>query len=219
MNPISRSVLRRLSVHCETFQSDYPLPNFNVIPNFLASELVRGVLPACQTARYRTFCGYSHPNSTVVKSHFCDPNEEDTYITVHERPIHIIKALNRLHALFKKQETVDALSALTGLTLTNVGLHVLTSWQPGSFLELHTDYDSRGAARLILSLSLTRRWRSEYGGTAVYAWKGLNRSVRITPHCNTAVLFVPFSGSNHWVEQVSPHAPHRQRFTWTIFFR
>jgi 2-oxoglutarate-Fe(II)-dependent oxygenase superfamily protein len=85
-----------------------------------------------------------------------------------------------------------------------------------SFVEAHTDHVPK--QKLVLSLSLTEQWEESYGGTAVFAWTGLERAVRIPPRLNTAVLFVPFSGSFHWVEQISKNAPAKRRFTWTLFF-
>ena len=218
-SPISPYVLRHRSLHRENFHSDDPLPRFTVIPNFLRKHVARHVVAACQNARYATYCGYSRPKSQEVISEFCEPNERDVYVTVHARPIRPIAALTALSAAFRKRETLHALSELIGIQLSKVGGDVLTCWPPGSFLESHNDFSPDGDAKLILSLSLAAGWRASYGGTTVYAWSGLNRAVRIQPDSNKAVLFVPFAGSAHWVEQLSQSAPSRRRFTWTIFFR
>jgi Rps23 Pro-64 3,4-dihydroxylase Tpa1-like proline 4-hydroxylase len=217
--PINRSVLEHRQQLQQAFQADDPLPQFIVIPNFLRASLLRDVLINCRSARYSTFCAFSAAEDVnEIRNEFSEPNGDAFYLSVHERAVQPISALIRLRELLKAEETVAALSDLTGTTLTAVTDDLLTCWGPGSFLEQHTDYVAGSKVRLVLSLSLTTRWHPSYGGTTVFAWRALDRIVRLQPRLNTAVLFVPFPGSVHSVEQVSNNAPPRRRFTWTAFF-
>ena len=217
---IAPGVLRNHAAIRRAFESDYPLARFAVIPRFLRSEWLNEISRQCQQARYSTYCDYSTPlEPDVVRGGFCQPNERDLYVSIHQRPLERLPALVQLRELFQKRETLQFLSALTGLRLTTVmEPDVLISWQPGAFLEPHTDYGRENPGKIVLSLSLTRRWHSSYGGATVFAWKGAGRAVRLQPRLNTAVLFAPWSGSLHWVEQIAPRAPERHRFTWTVFF-
>ena len=217
---IAPGVLRNHGAVRRAFENDYPLPRFVIIRNFLSKDLLNTITRQCQQAQYSTYCNYSTPAAPdVVRSDFCEPNERNVYVSIHERPLEPLPALVHLSELFKKREALQFLSSLTGVRLTTVlEPDVLISWQPGAFLEPHTDHGPDKPGKLVLSLSLTTRWHSSYGGATVFAWSGLSRAVRLQPRLNTAVLFAPWSGSLHWVEQISSHAPPRHRFTWTVFF-
>src|SRR5262249_24824096 len=124
-----------------------------------------------------------------------------------------------LRESFETPEAIEALNALTGAEITQMYQpDVLTCWDPGCFLELHNDEAPHTRFRLVLSVSLTENWDPAFGGATRYAWKDLDRCVRLQPRLNTAVLFTPFEGSNHWVDQISNDAPPQTRFTWTAFF-
>ncbi len=217
--PIAPSVMRSRSAIRDSFHSDYPLPRFAVIPNFLRQTLIKPLVRACQQAEYATFCAYRGSKDGEMRNEFCEPNEGFLYLSIHQRPTRPVEELVRLRHLFAEPQTIAEISEIAGIKLDRlIEPDALTCWGPESFLEGHTDHSPGSTAKLVVSLSLTTAWRATFGGTTVFAWRGLNRAVRVRPRLNTAVLFTPFSGSWHWVEQISENAPPRRRFTWTVFF-
>lgn len=217
--PLNPSLLKRRDEIRRGFQSDNPLPQFQVVPDFLRGSILDRVLAGCRNAQYSTFCAYCEPTDRKkVLSEFCEPREGPLYVTVHQRPTYPIRELEWLSELFNTSEALAAVADLTGISAKRCDDGVLTCWGPETFVEAHTDYVPQRRQKLVLSLSLTEQWDHSYGGTTVFAWTGLGRAVRMPPRLNTAVLFVPFSGSFHWVEQISKNAPAKRRFTWTLFF-
>jgi hypothetical protein len=218
--PIARNIQRdHARLRC-AFQSAEPFPRFAVIPGFLRRTVAENLRLGCEQGHYSTFCAYTLPGvDNDLRNAFCEPNENDVYVTIHKRLIEPVPAIDRFARLFEKRETIDALSLITGLRLTRaVEPGVVTYWPPSSFLEAHTDYAEESDAKLVLSISLTANWNPSYGGATAYAFSGANRSVRLQPSLNSAVLFTPFCGSWHWVEQIAESAPPLRRFTWTAFF-
>jgi hypothetical protein len=220
MNPIDAVHLQRSAAIRSDFIAAHPLPRFAVIPDFVRRDLIDDALAGCKRAHYETFCSYSMTEAgTDARSEFREPDEDAYFLMVHKRSRASIPEIARLRQLFKTPETIAALNGLTDAGITRmVEPDVLTYWNPGSFLERHTDDVSDVQFRLVLSVSLTENWQAHYGGATLYAWQDVDRSVRLQPRLNTAVLFVPFAGSYHWVEQVSNDAPPLTRFTWTAFF-
>jgi Rps23 Pro-64 3,4-dihydroxylase Tpa1-like proline 4-hydroxylase len=219
-SPISPTVLREHSALREAFQSDDLLPQFAAIPNFLRRSVAREIRTVCERGHYATFCAYSTPDAqSDLHNEFCEPNNSDVYVTIHKRLRAPVPRLVQFDEVFRSRETIQELAAITGLRLTRaLAPGVLTYWPPGGFLEAHTDHSEETEAKLVLSISLSGRWHASYGGATVYAWGRMDRTVRLQPQLNTAVLFTPFPGSWHWVEQVSEKAPPLRRFTWTVFF-
>jgi len=220
MNPIHPVHLRRGATLRNEFVSNHPLPRFTVIPDFVRRELIEDALAGCKRAHFETYCGYSMTEDGAdLKSQYREPDESAYYVTIHKRSRTPIPEIVRLKDLFRTAESIAALNELTDAGITRMyEPDVLTYWSPGSFLERHTDDVPHTHFRLVLSVSLTERWGPAYGGATLYAWKALHRHVRLQPRLNTAVMFVPFAGSDHWVEQVSNDAPVLTRFTWTAFF-
>ena len=215
---ISFKVLRRRDSIRDSFRSHDPLPRFAVIEDFLNPGLLKRAVACCQRAQYSTFCAYTRSEDMrAMKEEFCEPNGKSIYVSVHERLLDPV-ALDCLREAFEDKATISALSAMTGIPLMTSSGGLLTCWQPGSFLECHTDYAPGSKTRLVVSLSLTGRWRPSYGGMGVFSWGDAPRRVRVPPRRNAAVLFVPYARSYHWVEQVSDKAPPRRRFTWTVQF-
>ncbi|HVS32020.1 MAG TPA: 2OG-Fe(II) oxygenase [Thermoanaerobaculia bacterium] len=202
------------------FLSDHPLPRFHVIPSFLDQRLVEDALAGCKRAKYETWCGYGEDaDGTGVRSEFREPEQDGFYFTIHQRSRKPIPEVTRLRNLFSRSETIAALNDLTDAGISRLlEPDVLTYWNPGSFLERHTDDTPDTTLRLVMSVSLTDEWAPQFGGATIYAWRDLDRGVRLNPRLNTAVLFVPFAGSDHWVAQISAAAPPLTRFTWTAFF-
>jgi hypothetical protein len=215
---IAPSILRRSTAIRKSFHSNDPLPRFTVIENFLRPGILRDAVRGCQKGRYSTFCAYSSTQEMrEVHEEFREPDEASIYLSVHERMRSQIP-LDCLCEAFEEKATIDALSELTGIPLSRSSGGLLTSWQPGSFLERHTDHAPGSKEKLAVSLSLTGRWHPSYGGMTVFAWGGVPRRVLVPPRRNTAVLFAPYSRSYHWVEQIAAQAPPRRRFTWTVHF-
>lgn len=217
--PINPSLLGYLRALRALFQSEFPLPGFVVIPDFLTAEALSNALEGCHSAEYATFCGYSPTGDPRdIRAEFCEPREDYTYATIHERPVSEIPQLTRLYEAFATAETRRVLAEMTGIELREIGFpSVLTCWGPWSFLEPHTDAGTPSRpTRLVVSLSLTERWDPRHGGATTFWWTGSPRSVTIQPQLNTAVLFAPHPGSFHWVEQIAGDAPPRSRFTWVL---
>lgn len=221
MNPINPVHAGRSSAIRADFNSDHPLPRFTVVPNFLRLELIEDALSACKRAQFETYCIYSqHEDGVDLKSEFREPAEDENYYsTVHKRSRTPIPEIARIKELMRSQAAIATLNAFTGMDITEMyGADVLTYWNPGSFLGRHTDDGQSVSIRLAVSISLTDEWRPEYGGMTLYEWRGLERCVGLQPQLNTAVLFTPHAGSDHWVDQVSNDAPPLTRFTWTTLF-
>lgn len=218
MSAISPSVLRRSTTIRKSFHSNQPLPRFTVIQDFLRPRLLRDALTGLRKGRYSTFCAYSRsPDMRDVKEEFREPDEDAIYVSVHER-LRSSAPLDFLREAFEDDATIESLSKMTGIPLKKSSGGLLTSWQPGSFLECHTDHAPGSDFKLVVSLSLTARWHASYGGIGVFSWGDFPSRVHVPPRRNTAVLFAPHSRSYHWVEQVAEHAPPRRRFTWTVCF-
>jgi hypothetical protein len=203
----------------ESFQSERPLPGFSVVPGFLAPWCLEQALQGCDGAELATFCGHAPlDDPQAVRNEFFEPVEDRLYITIHHRPLRPVPQHEALHERFVAEETLAAMEALTGITLSREGHRsVLTSWGPWSFIGPHSDAFLAGRpTKLIISLSLTRRWDPAYGGITGFQWDRTGPTTWVTPELNTAVLFRPFAGSYHWVEQVAGDAPERLRYTWTM---
>jgi Rps23 Pro-64 3,4-dihydroxylase Tpa1-like proline 4-hydroxylase len=221
MNPFNPIHLGRSRAIRDDFTSDRPLPRFTVVPNFLRRELIEDALSGCRKGQFETYCTYSPTtDGRVTKSEFREPEEDKYYyLTVHNRSRTPIPEVARMKELMRTDEAIATLNDFTGIGVTEMyETDVLTYWNPGSFLGRHTDDVESIHFRLAISISLADDWRPEYGGSTVYEWRGLDRCVRFQPQLNAAVLFSPFSGSDHWVEQISNDAPPLSRFTWTTFF-
>lgn len=219
-NPINPIHLGRSAIIRDDFLCDRPLPRFAVIPEFVRRELIEDALAGCKRTNFETYCGFSMTEDGAdLKSEYRQPDESLYYVTIHQRSRTPIPEIVRLREEFQTAEAIAALNEFTNAGITQMyEPDVLTYWSPGSFLERHTDDVPGTNFRLILSVSLTENWERAYGGATLYGWSGLDREVRLQPRLNTAVLFVPFSGSDHWVEQISNDAPALTRFTWTAFF-
>lgn len=218
-NPINPAVLERSASIREAFQSETPLPGFVLIPDLLTPLHLDDALAGCVGARVATFCGHApEDDPRAVRNEFFEPIEGRLYITIHQRPVEPVPQLRRLHELFVAEETLAAMEEMTGITLSREGHRsVLTSWGPWSFLGPHTDAASAGRPnRLIVSLSLTRRWEPGFGGITGFQWNGAGPTAWLQPQLNNAALFRPFDGSFHWVEQIAGDAPDRLRYTWTM---
>jgi Rps23 Pro-64 3,4-dihydroxylase Tpa1-like proline 4-hydroxylase len=220
MNPINPIHMGRSRAIRDDFTSDHPLPGFTVVPNFLRRELIEDALAGCRRAHFESYCTYSvSAEGGDLKSEFREPEESAYYLTVHKRSRIPIPEVARLKELLRRKESIAALNEFTGAGVTEMfESDVLTYWNPGSFLSQHTDDVPSIHFRLAISVSLTEDWQPAYGGTTLYAWRGLDRCICFQPQLNAAVIFAPFSGSDHWVEQVSNDAPPLTRFTWTTFF-
>jgi hypothetical protein len=212
-NPV---VLARTDEVRAAFQAETPLPGFVIVPDLLSEYWLQEALAGCDASELSTWCGYAiDEDMRVLRNEFCEPREGPIYVTVHQRPVQPVPQLQDLHARFVAPSTLDALRELTGIPLKPEGHRsVLTSWGPWSFLTQHTDANRPN--RLLVSLSLTRRWSPRFGGITGWRWAGVKETVWVEPHLNNAVLFAPFSGSDHWVEQIASDAPGRLRFTWTM---
>jgi Rps23 Pro-64 3,4-dihydroxylase Tpa1-like proline 4-hydroxylase len=142
-----------------------------------------------------------------------------TYVTIHQRPRVPVPALETLKSEFEAPATLEALREMTGVEVTEMAFApVLTAWGRGTFLEAHTDAGPKTRpTRLVISVSLTEAWSSDYGGTTVWAWTN-EEPLRLVPTSNQAVLFAPSERTRHWVEPVASHAPERARYTWTLYF-
>lgn len=221
MSSLVRSaVVRRRDEIRRAFTSDTPLPQFVVVPRFLSESIAEDVAGICQSAPYSTYCAYTPaPDSGAVYAGFCEPDEQNYYVTIHERPRMAVAQLELLESAFDAPELIMLLAELTGIDVTRlVRPAVVSCWGAGSFFEPHTDHDPHRGVRLVVSLSLTTDWKQVYGGTTVYAWRGGDAVVRVKPRFNQAVLFAPSPRSVHWVEQIAACAPGHRRFTWTASF-
>jgi len=218
--PISTEVYERWDSICEAFSSPDPLPHFVVIPNFLNPAFLAKMKSGCQNARLETFCGRIGNEDADIENSFSEPEENQVYVTIHQRPRDPLPELDEINDSFSSPQMVELMSKLYGARLNAQGhCGVLTSWGPHSFIEPHTDQGTPEApSRLAIALSLTEQWRPEYGGATYFEWGDQSQMVRVQPRFNNAVLFETFSGSYHWVEQISGDAPPRTRFTWTFSY-
>lgn len=217
--PINAAVLERSDAVRAAFQAPAPLPGFVIIPDFLTAEYLERALAGCDGANVATFCGHApEDDPEAVRNEFFEPVEGRLYITIHQRPVGPVPLLRALHERLVAEETLAAMERLTGITLSGEGHRsVLTSWGPWTFLGPHTDATSAGRPnRLILSLSLTRRWDRRFGGITGFQWNGAGPTVWVEPLLNNVVIFKAFEGSWHWVEQIAGDAPDRLRYTFTM---
>ncbi len=215
------SVLARTDALRARFQEAEPLPGFLVLEQLLEPGVVATLRAACLEQEYATWCvGAPEGRPQELRSGFGEPDEEHLYVTVHQRAVKPSPALLAVRERMGSPEVLETLRQLTGLELSRLGLpDVLSCWDAYSFIEPHTDVAVPGhPPRLVISLSLTEGWRPAFGGRTTFAWANSARAVTLEPRLNQAVLFTPFDGSLHWVEQVSAEAPSRTRFTWTLHY-
>ena len=217
--PINPAVLAGAESIRDAFQRNTPLTDFVIVTDFLDQRLLEQALIGCDQARLATFCGHAPlDDPDDLRNEFFEPVEGRLYVTIHHRPVEPVPMLQALHDLFVMEETIAAMEQLTGVVLSRKDHRsVLTAWGPWSFLRPHTDASDRTRANgLIVSLSLTRNWDTRYGGMTGFQWNAAGPTTWVAPQLNTAVLFRPFAGSVHWVEQISGDAPDRLRYTFTM---
>ncbi len=222
MTPLSSQTLKQIEEIRKRFVDVVPLPGFAIVPNFLDPHLASSILDEALTVPYSTWCGYSPTGRPEdLRAHFCEPNEEAFYVTVHQRPTRAVRLLDEVGRAFASPDSLETLRQMTGLPITAMrpfGSEILTRWPPGSFLDKHTDAGPPDKPTLlVISLSLTKEWRQDYGGSTVFQWDGSHGEVETWPVFNTAVLFRAHRGSTHWVNRIEDHASH-DRFTFTLHF-
>jgi hypothetical protein len=217
--PINPAVLARADAIRDAFQSEEPLPGFVIVRDFLAPDQLEQALAGCDQAQVANFCGHApQDDPRALRNEFFEPVEGHVYVTIHQRAVEPVPQLDALQELFTAEPTLAAMERLTGMELSRHGHRsVLTAWGPWSFLGPHTDATRAGRPnRVLISLSLTRRWDVRYGGLTGFQWNGSGPAIRVEPKLNSAVIFRAFPGSVHWVEQVGGDAPDRLRYTWTM---
>lgn len=222
MMPIGQQHLTNPEEIRRRFLDSSPLPGFAIIPDFLEASLADSILEEASSVPYATWCGYSPTGRQEdLKAHFCEPNEEAFYVTVHKRPLQPVRRLDEIGKAFAHPEVIAALREITGLPLQAMrpfGSEILTRWTPGSFLNEHTDAGPLSKPTLlVISLSLTRNWHAHFGGSTVFKWDGSSNAVQTWPVFNSAVLFRAHAGSTHWVNKIEEHASD-ERFTFTLHF-
>lgn len=222
MMPIAKRLLSAPNEVRERFVGDLPLPDFVVVTDFLETHLASEVLREALDAPYATWCGYSLTGKEAdLKAHFCEPNDQAFFVTVHQRPTRPIPLLDKIGKSFAQPEVMQALREMTGLPLNEMrpfGSEILTRWTPGSFLNAHTDAGPKERpTQLVISLSLTANWCPDFGGSTMFKWEGSDQSIETWPLFNSAVLFRAHPGSTHWVNRVEDHA-RSSRFTFTLHF-
>lgn len=205
----------------ERFTDEQPLPGLLVV-NRLLDEVSAGMLrAACSQGDYATYCVFTKEEEPgKFQSRFTEPEEGATYVTIHHRARGPSPQLLAVRDRLASPEVIQFLNRMTGLSLSRLGQpDVLTLWEAWSFIEPHTDMGTSGEPpKLVISLSLTEGWKPEYGGRTTFAWSNAQRSITLEPRFNQAVIFAPFEGSVHWVEQLTEAAPPRTRFTWTLHY-
>ncbi len=203
----------------EDFASREPLAGFVVIPNFLTDELFREVQEFARNVSMRRYCVYSRTGSvTDLEKGFCEPHPDFYYLTTHSRMFEWHGLPSHIERLVSSPDMIEYLSNLSGISLTGHQIPgTLTGWNAGDFLGEHCDEgDSNRPNKLVISLSLTSDWNSEYGGTTHYKWTGGKQEVVIMPTGNVATVFAPGEHSVHWVSPIAANAPTGRRYTWTL---
>jgi hypothetical protein len=113
---INNLVVRRLSELRNNFQSDFPLPRFVIVQDFLDSEALHNAIIGCRESEYETFCGYSPTGEPKdIVNEFTQPNEKFAYATIHQRHVKPIQELVRLRKLLQSKEAMDVFYEMTAM--------------------------------------------------------------------------------------------------------
>lgn len=215
--PISSGVLDSKELIRSRFQSQLPLQDFVVLKSFLPGRLAWSIYKEICTSKFSTWCGYSKTGDPDdLESGFIDPNEEWSFVTVHERPLEKIDGLDEFADSFTDPLVLKHLSNLTGLDIESrlsTGSEILTRWRAGHFIAPHTDAGTTDKpTKLVISIALTQNWDESFGGSTHFTWGGKQEVV--WPLFNSAVLFRPHTESVHWVQEIACEtAPDRYNFT------
>jgi 2OG-Fe(II) oxygenase superfamily len=217
--PLRMSLFEELATLRARFLAHDPFPSFVLIQRFLDVGALKAPLRQLEAAAFKTYCGWSnHADGRELHAGFRELDEAGFFVTVHQRPVVPVPGLDKLADAIGTRACLSLLSQMTGLTLRLLGRPaVLTSWGPGSFIGRHSDAGPvDNPVQLVLSLSLTRSWLTDYGGTTTYASETDAQTFTVDPEFNCATIFRP---RPHWVSPVASHGPKRSRYTWTLHFR
>jgi hypothetical protein len=217
---IANEIIENTDNHRRAYAAQQPIARWHTLPGFLREGVAQRIWRACESAEYRTFCGYMRPGETGYRNEFHEPDPQNTYISVHKRSEQLAPLLVELEQAMGSPETLAVLRELTGEPLERLGrVSTLTCWEPESFAAPHTDSGvTEGGARLVLWIWFASAWQRAFGGTTGFQWPSMAEPITMLPEFNRAVLFRPFSGSFHWVTPLTPSAPQKARFTWTLHY-
>lgn len=218
---LSRSVLERAEYIQAEFRAGSRLKDFVVVPDFLSPEILKVMQNFAWEAPLKPFCVFSRSaNGEVLETRFGSPEEELYYVSAHRRLPPDQRVPPAIDACMGSAATRAALAALTGVTVDSYGEpSTLTGWGPGDFLGEHCDYGTpERPTRLIVSVSLTGDWSSDYGGLTHFRWLGGDDEIVVAPRLNVATIFRAGHHSVHWVAPISITAPAGRRFTWTMHY-
>lgn len=222
LNPLSEEVICSADELQRFYTSENPLKNFLNLQNFLSPQTTNALLNSLKNIKWQQHAVWSENESMTLLHSFSGKQEfckENYYLTIHQRPTVYPKVFKSIERLMGEKEVIETLQRLTGTKISKIGTtNVLTSWNAGDFLGPHCDSGGDNPSCLIISISLTENWKSEYGGKTDFNWSGQNKIITTLPNFNQATLFTPGKHSLHWVNQISSKVPNYKRVTWTLHY-
>lgn len=223
MWPVNLILVQEQQQLAAMFRTESPLPGLAVVSSFFSEDAVGALVEAMPKIEFSRYCVWSPTNSEDdLRSAFREPDLRFAHLSIHTRPRVLDNPdfLRTAEAL-GSPPVLQWLSTVSGRPINYLDpRHVLTRWGPGDFLGPHLDVGSvEQPVALVLSISLTRDWRRDWGGETVFEWEGSKTRLTSYPKANQAIIFAPHRGSYHWVEPVAESAPPDRRHTWTLHYR